>query len=59
MQRIQKILMMASLLFIVICLGATIWAALALHDPSFYLYTVVFILAFIWFGITIYKSFKK
>lgn len=58
-QKSQKILMFTSLVFLIICLGATIWAASVLHDSSLYLYAVVFVLAIIWFSITIFKSFKK
>ncbi len=59
MATLQKILMMASLVFILICLGATVWAAIATDDPSFYIYSAVFVFAIIWFGITIYKSYRK
>lgn len=59
MAKLQKILMMTSFVFTLICLGATIWAAVATHDPSFYIYSAVFVLAIIWFGITIYKSYRK
>lgn len=51
--------MVASLVFILICLGATVWAAIATDDPSFYIYSAVFVFAIIWFGITIYKSYRK
>jgi multisubunit Na+/H+ antiporter MnhG subunit len=59
MQKSQKILMFTSLVFLIICLGATIWAASVLHDSSLYLYAAVFVLAIIWFSVTIYRSFKK
>jgi hypothetical protein len=59
MQRTQKILMFTSLVFLIICLGATIWAASVLNDSSLYLYAAVFVLAIIWFSVTIYRSFKK
>ncbi len=59
MAKLQKILMIASLVFTLICLGATVWAAIVTHDPSFYLYSALFVLAIVWFGITIYKSYRK
>lgn len=59
LQKCQKVLMILSLVFMVLCLIATIWVASVLHDSSMYLYSVVFVLAIIWFSITIYKSYKK
>jgi len=59
MQKSQKILMFTSLVFLIICLGATIWAASVLHDSSLYLYAAVFVLAIIWFSVTIYRSYRK
>lgn len=58
MSRLQRILMITSLCFLVICLGATIWAAYVLHDLSMLMYAAIFILAIIWFSITLYKSRK-
>lgn len=59
MQKLQKTLMILSLIFLVICLGASIWAASVSGDSSLYMFAVVFLLAIVWFSITIYKSFKK
>ena len=59
LQKSQKILMFTSLFFLFVCLGATIWAASVLNDNSLYIYAAVFVLAIIWFSITIYRSFKK
>ncbi len=59
MVRLQKILMIASLVFTLVCLGATVWAAVVTGDPSFYLYAVLFVFAAVWFGITVYKSYRK
>ncbi len=58
MNRLQRIFMYLSLCFLVICLGATIWAVYILHDPSMWMYAAVFALAIIWFSVTIYKSRK-
>lgn len=51
--------MIASLVFMVICLGVTIWAATYTNDASFYAFSAFFVFAIIWFSITIYKSYKK
>lgn len=59
MQKLQKTLMILSLIFLVICLGASIWAAIVLTDSALYMFAVIFLLAIVWFSITIYKSFKK
>ncbi len=59
MAKIQKILMIVSLAFMVICLGATVWAATYFNDASFYGFSAFFVFAIIWFGITIYKSYRK
>lgn len=59
MQKSQKILMFTSLVFLIICLGATIWAASVLHDSSLYLYAAIFVIAIIWFSVSIYRSYKK
>ena len=59
MQKSQKILMFTSLVFLIICLGATIWAASVLHDSSLYLYAAIFVLAIIWFSVSIYRTYKK
>ncbi len=59
MARLQKILMIVSFVFLFICLGATIWAAVVTNDTSLYIYAAIFVLAIIWFGITIYRSYKK
>ena len=56
MERIRKILMTVSLCFLVVCMGAAIWAAQ--YDPSMWMYAAVFALAIVWFSITIYKSRK-
>lgn len=59
MAHLQKILLIAAVIFLCICLGATIWAAVVTQDPSFYIYAAIFVLAIIWFSITIYKSYKR
>lgn len=58
MNKLQRILMIVSLVVLVICLGATIWVVSITHDPSLWLYAAVFVLAIVWFGITIFKSRK-
>ncbi|MBQ8675928.1 MAG: hypothetical protein IJ139_00440 [Bacteroidaceae bacterium] len=56
MSKLQRILMITSLCFLVVCLGGAIWASCILHDPSLLMYAAVFALAIVWFSVTIYKS---
>jgi len=59
LSKLQKVLMITSLVFVVICLGVSVGAAIVLNDSSFYFYAAVFALATVWIGITIYNSYKK
>lgn len=64
MSKLQKLLMIISLLFIVICLGVCIYfdTVLPSDDPNastFYVMTGVFGAAAAWFVITFIKSNRK
>lgn len=51
--------MLLSFIFVTICFGASIWMAITLKDITSYLIVLLFFLAIVWFGINLYKSFKK
>lgn len=62
--KLKKIMMVVSLLFIILCLGASLWMALSLPsgDPNvmtFYLMAFVFLAGAIWFGLNVYNLFKS
>ena len=64
MTTIQKVLMIISLIFIVVCLAACIYfdTALPSSDPNastFYVMTAVFAFAAVWFIITFIRSNKQ
>jgi len=58
MEQLKKIFMILSLVFIVLCFGASIWLYVVLQDTMSIVLMVVFLLALIWFGFNVRNMLK-
>ena len=58
MERLKKIFMVLSLVFILIGFGASIWLYTVLHDTTYIIMMAVFLVALIWYGFNV-KSVLK
>ena len=59
MEKLRKIFMILSLVFILIGFGASIWLYTVLQDTSSIILMVVFLLALIWYGFNVKNILKK
>ena len=53
MERLKKIFMVLSLVFILIGFGASIWLYTVLHDTTSITMMAVFLVALIWYGFNV------
>lgn len=58
MDKLKKVFMTISLVFIVICFGACVWLYSVLQDNMSLVLMVAFFLALIWFGINVRNIYK-
>ncbi|MBQ6965724.1 MAG: hypothetical protein IJP82_08580 [Bacteroidaceae bacterium] len=58
MEKLKKLFMILSLVFIVICFGASIWLYVVLRDTMSFIIMVIFFLALIWFGFNVRNMLK-
>lgn len=58
MEKLKKAFMVMSLVFIALCLGASIWLYAVLQDTTSMIVMVVFFLALIWFGFNVRNILK-
>lgn len=58
MDKLKKVFMTISLVFIVICFGASVWLYSVLQDNMSLVLMVAFFLALIWFGINVRNIYK-
>ena len=58
MERLKKLFMTLSLVFIVVCFGVSIWLYAVLQDTMSVVLMVVFLLALVWFGINVRNIYK-
>ena len=58
MEKLRKVFMLLSLVFIVICFGASIWLYVVLQDTMSMVMMVVFFLALLWFGFNVRNLLK-
>lgn len=58
MDRLKKLFMTLSLVFIVVCFGASIWLYSVLQDTMSLVLMVVFFLALVWFGMNVRNIYK-
>lgn len=59
MDKLKKVFMTISLVFIVLCFGASIWLYSVLQDNMSLVMMVAFFLALIWFGINVRNIYKS
>lgn len=59
MEKLKKIFMVLSLVFIVLCFGASIWLYVVLQDTMSLVMMVVFFLALVWFGFNVRNLLKS
>ena len=59
MERLRKIFMILSLVFIVVCFGASIWLYTVLQDTMSIVIMIVFFLGLVWFGINVRNLLKS
>lgn len=59
MERLKKIFMVLSLVFILIGFGASIWLYTVLQDTTSIIIMAVFLLALIWYGFNVKSILKK
>lgn len=59
MEKLRKIFMILSLVFILIGFGASIWLYTVLQDTTSIILMVVFLLALIWYGFNVKNILKK
>ena len=58
MEQLKKIFMITSLLFIVVCFGASIWLYTVLPDTMSIIIMAIFFLALVWFGFNVRNMLK-
>ena len=58
MEKLKKIFMITSLLFIVVCFGASIWLYTVLPDTMSIIIMVIFFLAIVWFAFNVKNMLK-
>ena len=56
MNQLNKWVLIASLVFCVLCFAASIWMASVLRDSTSYVMTVIFLLAVIWLAVNVWRS---
>ncbi|MBO7592222.1 MAG: hypothetical protein J6T00_02485 [Bacteroidaceae bacterium] len=59
MEKLRKIFMILSLVFILIGFGASIWLYTVLQDTTSIIIMAVFLLALIWYGFNVKSILKK
>ena len=59
MEKLKKLFMVLSLVFILIGFGASIWLYFVLQDTTSIIMMVVFLVALIWFGFNVKSVLKK
>ena len=59
MEKLKKIFMVLSLVFILIGFGASIWLYSVLQDTTSIIMMVVFLIALIWFGFNVKNLFRQ
>lgn len=59
MERLKKIFMILSLVFIIIGFGASIWLYTVLKDATSMVMMAVFLVALIWYGFNVKSLLKK
>ncbi|MDE5739785.1 MAG: hypothetical protein K2H04_09085 [Bacteroidaceae bacterium] len=58
MERLKKLFMTLSLVFIAVCFGASIWLYSVLQDLMSIVFMVVLFVALVWFGINVRNIYK-
>lgn len=56
MNRLNRIVLILSLVFCILCLAGSIWMASVLRDTTSYTMAVIFLLATIWLGVNVWRS---
>ena len=59
MERLKKIFMILSLIFIAIGFGASVWLYTVLHDSTSIVMMVVFFIALVWYGFNVKNMLKS
>lgn len=59
MERLKKIFMVMSLVFIVLCFGASVWLYSVLKDSTSMVIMEVLFVAMIWYALNVRSIFKK
>ena len=59
MERLKKIFMVMSLVFIVLCFGASVWLYSVLKDSTSMVIMAVLFVAMIWYALNVRSIFKK
>ena len=59
MERLKKIFMVMSLVFIVLCFGASVWLYSVLKDSTSMVIMAVVFVAMIWSALNVRSIFKK
>lgn len=58
MEKLKKIFMITSLIFLIVCFGASIWLYTVLPDTVSIVIMAIFFLALIWFGFNVKNILK-
>ena len=59
MDKLKKILMVTSLVFIALCFGASVWLYSVLHDTTSIIIMAVLFVALMWYAFNVHSMFKK
>lgn len=59
MERLKKIFMILSLIFIAIGFGASVWLYTVLHDGMSITMMVIFLIALVWYGFNVRNMLKS
>lgn len=59
MEKLKKIFMILSLIFIAIGFGASVWLYTVLHDGVSIVMMVIFLIAIIWYGFNVRNMLKS
>lgn len=59
MEKLKKIFMILSLIFIAIGFGASVWLYTVLHDAMSIVMMVIFLIALVWYGFNVRNMLKS
>lgn len=56
MNKLNRIVLILSLVFCLCCLAASIWMASVLRDATSYTMAIIFLLGSVWLGVNVWRN---